>query len=233
MGLSFNYKTKELYIADAYYGLVKVPYDGGAATQLVSNVLGNPFGFLAGADVDPNTGIVYFTEASYYHKIRDLRNLLNSRDIFSGSLFRYNPTTKVTTLLLRNLAMATGVAVSSNGSFVLVSEYKANRIRRFWLTGPNAYTSDIFLWLPGRPDNIKRTSKNEFWVAVNYPFGSPPPPVPPVLPLGLRINEQGLILEAVPLVEGFGTGSVSEVHEAEGKLYATSLRDSYVNILTA
>ena len=70
MGLSFNYKTKELYIADAYYGLVKVSYNGGAATQLVSNVLGNPFGFLAGVHVDPNTGIVYFTEASYYHKIR-------------------------------------------------------------------------------------------------------------------------------------------------------------------
>jgi len=70
MGLSFNYKTKELYIADAYYGLVKVSYDGGDATQLVSNVLGNRFGFLAGVDVDPNTGIVYFTEASYYHKLR-------------------------------------------------------------------------------------------------------------------------------------------------------------------
>jgi strictosidine synthase len=70
MGLSFNYKTKELYIAHAYYGLVKVSYDGGAATQLVSNVLGSPFGFLAGVDVDPNTGIVYFTEAGSRYKIR-------------------------------------------------------------------------------------------------------------------------------------------------------------------
>jgi hypothetical protein len=50
---------------------VKVPFDGGAATQLVANgLLGNPFGFLAGVDVDPHTGIVYFTEASSRYKIR-------------------------------------------------------------------------------------------------------------------------------------------------------------------
>ncbi|PNX72211.1 strictosidine synthase 1-like protein [Trifolium pratense] len=231
MGLSFDYNTRELYIADAYYGLVKVPFDGGAATQLVANgMLGNPFGFLAGVDVDPQTGIVYFTEASSQYKIRDLDKLLNSTD-YSGNLFRYDPTTNKTTVLLSYLTVAAGVAVSNNGSFVLVSEYMANRIRRVWLTGPNAYTSEIFLHLPGRPDSIRRNSRNEFWVAVNYPFGSPPPPVPPVLPLGLRINEEGLILEAVPLVEEFSTESVSEIQEAEGKLYATSLRESYVNIL--
>lgn len=158
--------------------------------------------------------------------------MLNGTQDYSGRLFRYDPTTNETTLLLSDLAVAAGVAVSNNGSFVLVSEYMANRIKRFWLKGPNAYTSDIFLRLPGRPDNIKRNSANEFWVAVNYPFGSPPPPIPPVLPLGLRVNEQGLIIQAVPLVEEFSTESVSEVQESEGKLYATSLHESYANILT-
>jgi len=162
---------------------------------------------------------------------RDLHKLLRRKE-HTGSLFRHDPSTNETTLLLSNLTEAFGVAVSNDGSFVLVSEYNANRIRRFWLTGPNAYTSDIFLRLPGRPDNIRRNSMNEFWVAVNYPFGSSPPPVPPVLPLGLRVNEEGLILESVPLVEEFGTGSVSEVQESEGRLYATSLRESYASILT-
>lgn len=162
---------------------------------------------------------------------RDLQQLLNSTDC-SGKLFRYDPATNETTTLLSDLSVATGVAVSNNGSFVLVSEYLANRIQRFWLTGPKENTSDIFLELPGRPDNIKRTSGNEFWVAMNYPFGSPPPPIPPVLPLGLRVNEEGVIIQAVPLVEEFGTESVSEVQESEGKLYATSLHVSYANILT-
>lgn len=161
---------------------------------------------------------------------RDLQKLLRRKD-HTGSLFRYDPSTNETTLLLSNLTEAFGVAVSNDGSFVLVSEYKANRIRRFWLTGPNAYTSDIFLRLPGRPDNIRRNSRNEFWVAVNYPFASSPPPVPPVLPLGLRVDAEGLIIESVPLVEAFSTESVSEVQESEGRLYATSLSDNYATIL--
>lgn len=70
LGLSFYYKTGELFIADAYLGLVKVPFYGGAATQLVAHAQGNPFGFLAGVDVDPQTGIVYFSEASSDFKLR-------------------------------------------------------------------------------------------------------------------------------------------------------------------
>ncbi|KAJ1428131.1 Strictosidine synthase, conserved region [Sesbania bispinosa] len=230
LGLSFNHNSGDLYIADAYFGLVKVPSDGGAATQLVADDQGIPFGFLAGLDVDPGTGIVYFTEASSNFKIRDLHDLLNSTD-HSGNLFRYDPSTEETTLLIHDLAVAAGVAVSNNGSFVLVSEHMANRIQRFWLTGPKANTADIFLELPGRPVNIKRNSMNEFWVAMNYPYGSPPPPIPPVLPLGLRVNEEGAVLQTLTLVEVFGTESVSEVQESDGKLYCSSLQVSYANVL--
>lgn len=71
LGLSFYYQTGELFIADAYLGLVKVPYYGGAATQLVAHAQGsNPFGFLSGVDVEPDTGTVYFTEASSGFKLR-------------------------------------------------------------------------------------------------------------------------------------------------------------------
>lgn len=158
--------------------------------------------------------------------------MLKSTDC-SGSLYKYDPTTNQTSVLLSNLAVAAGVAVSNNGSFVLVSESKAHRIQRFWLTGTKANTSEIFLQLPGRPENIKRNSQNEFWVAMNYNFGSPPPPRPPVLPLGLRVNELGKILEVVPLVEEFGTESVSEIQEFNGTLYASSLHVSYTNIFKA
>ncbi|KAG4390043.1 hypothetical protein GLYMA_06G208000v4 [Glycine max] len=231
LGLSFYYQTGELFIADAYLGLVKVPYYGGAATQLVAHAQGsNPFGFLSGVDVEPDTGTVYFTEASSGFKLRDIRELLKNTDDYSGNLYKYDPSTNQTSLLLSNLAVAAGVAVSGNGSFVLVSECNAHRIRRFWLAGPKANTSEVFLQLPGRPENIKRNSKNEFWVAMNYPFGTPPPPRPPVLPLGLRVNEDGEVLEAVPLVDEFGTESVSEIQEFNGTLYASSLHVSYANI---
>lgn len=70
LGLSFCYQTGELFIADAYLGLVKVPFYGGAATQLVADAQGNAFGFLAGVDVDPENGTVYFSEASSGFKLR-------------------------------------------------------------------------------------------------------------------------------------------------------------------
>ncbi|KAL3024755.1 hypothetical protein AAZX31_04G143100 [Glycine max] len=212
LGLSFYYQTGELFIADAYLGPVKVPYYGGTATQLVADAQGNPFW-------------ISFQEASSSFKLRDLHELLKNTD-YSGNLYKYDPTTDQTSLLLSNLA----VAVSDNGSFVLVSELNSHRIRRFWLAGPKANIS-VLLQIPGRPENIKRNSKNEFWVAMNYPFGSPQPPKPPVLPSRTQSQRGWLkVLEAVPLVDEFGTESVSEIQEFNGTLYASSLHVSYAII---
>ena len=70
-------------------------------------------------------------------------------------------------MLLRNLSRAVGLAVSPDGSFLLVSEAIGNRIRRYWLTGPKANTAEIFLSNINvvRPQNIKRTPSGGFWIA--------------------------------------------------------------------
>ena len=70
LGLSFDSRTGNLYIADAYFGLMRVCSKGGTATQLVSNVQGRPLRFTYALDIDPNTGVVYFTEASSNFRIR-------------------------------------------------------------------------------------------------------------------------------------------------------------------
>jgi len=62
--LSFNHQTGDLYVADAYYGLVKVRPDGANVTQLVGPEQANSTKFADGLDVDSDTGVVYFTEAS-------------------------------------------------------------------------------------------------------------------------------------------------------------------------
>ncbi|XP_028753725.1 protein STRICTOSIDINE SYNTHASE-LIKE 11-like [Neltuma alba] len=229
LGLAFNYQTSELYIADAYFGLMKVPSSGGSPTQVVSCVEGKSFRFLAGLDIDPQTGVVYFTEASTTYQIRDLPTLLRSGDN-SGSLVKFDPCTMETSVLLRDLAVPSGVAVSKDGSYVLVSEFMANRVQRFWLEGDKQNTSEIFLQLPGKPDNIKRNSAGDFWVAVNNQVGSPPPSRPPVLPLAVRVDGNGFVLQEVALVEEYGTEMVSEVQEFNGKLYSASLDVSYVNV---
>ena len=64
LGLGFNHQTGELYATDGYYGLVKVGPNGGKATQFVGPAQSKSTVFANGLDVDPNTGIVYFTIAS-------------------------------------------------------------------------------------------------------------------------------------------------------------------------
>ncbi|KAF7838581.1 protein STRICTOSIDINE SYNTHASE-LIKE 12 [Senna tora] len=233
LGIGFSKQTGELYIADAYHGLVKVPPNGGPAIQLVQAVQGHHFQFLDALDVDPTTGIVYFTEASSRFQFKDVETLLTSGDN-SGSLLSYDPRTRETRVLMRGLAVAAGVAVSRDSSFVLVSEYMASRIQRFWLRGPRENRSEIFMQfvVGSRPDNIKRNSAGEFWISVNTPLGPPSPPRTPYLPLGVRVNEGALTLQVVTLAQVYGNEPASEVQEVNGALYTGSLFATYASNLS-
>lgn len=68
--MGFNHQTGDLYVADAYFGLVKVGPNGGPPTQLVGAIQDSPLKFTAALDVDPDTGVIYFTEASANFQIR-------------------------------------------------------------------------------------------------------------------------------------------------------------------
>ncbi|CAJ2662648.1 unnamed protein product [Trifolium pratense] len=181
LGLGFNHQTGDLYVADAYFGLVKIGPYGGNVTQLVGPAQGNSNRFTDGLDVVPYTGVVYFTEASANFQLKDFETPVNSVDK-SGSLLKYDPSTNETTVLLSNLAVPSGVAVSRDGSFLLVSEYLANIIQRVWRKGPNANSSELFMLLAGRPDNIKRNSIGDFWISVNSFIGSPRSPRRAIFP---------------------------------------------------
>ncbi|KAK7333310.1 hypothetical protein VNO80_30077 [Phaseolus coccineus] len=237
LGLRFNHQTNVLYVADAYFGLVKIGPNGGApiqsfqAFQPQEHSDNSTLEFLDGIDIDVDTGIVYFTQASTNFHFKDGQALENSRDK-SGSLFSLDPKTNQTRVLMRGLALASGVAVSRDGTYVLVSEYLANRIQRFWLKGPRANSSEIFLQLTGRPDNIRRNPRGQFWVAVNGVLGPNPPSRPTILPGGVRIGPNGVVLQIMSLGREFGSEGVSEVHEHNGTLYSGSLRASYVSIST-
>ncbi|XP_050238081.1 protein STRICTOSIDINE SYNTHASE-LIKE 12-like [Mercurialis annua] len=226
LGIAFYYRTGELYIADANNGLFVVGPNGGQATRLLNSVQGVPLKFLAGLDVDQTTGNVFFTEASSAFQLKDIVGLVQSRDN-TGSLFMYDPRTKRATVLLRNLAAAAGTAVSRDGSFVLVSEFLANRIQKYWLRGPRANTAQILRSFRGKPDNIKRNANGQFWVAVSVLRDPPPPPKPRMLPLGYRINENGMVLQVVSFRGPYETEAISEVQEMNGTLYAGSLHVNF------
>lgn len=64
LGLRFNEKTGDLFIADAYLGLLVVGPNGGLANSVATEVEGVPLGFTNGLDIDQQTGVVYFTCSS-------------------------------------------------------------------------------------------------------------------------------------------------------------------------
>lgn len=64
LGLKFNPATCDLYIADAYFGLLMVGPHGGAAKTLAASAEGVPFAFTNALDIDNKAGVVYFTDSS-------------------------------------------------------------------------------------------------------------------------------------------------------------------------
>ncbi|MCD7468662.1 hypothetical protein HAX54_007054 [Datura stramonium] len=159
-GLGFYYKTGDLYITDAYYGLVVVRR-GGLVTQRVTSFDGRRFAFLDALDIDQKNGVVYFADSGAIFKTGNRTRIIESRDT-SGRLFKYDIGTKQVTLLLSGLSGPVGVALSKDSSYVLITEYIAQRIRRFWLKDAKANSSDVFTNVDRTPANIKTTVLGDF-----------------------------------------------------------------------
>lgn len=69
LGLRFHPETGDLYVADAYFGLMRVGGNGGQAEVLVDSAEGLPFKFTNDLDFGEN-GDVYFTDSSYKYQRR-------------------------------------------------------------------------------------------------------------------------------------------------------------------
>lgn len=146
----------------------------------------------------------------------------------TGRLLKYNPSTKQVTVLLKGLAGAAGVAVSSNGAYVLITEFLAKRVRKLWLSGPKANTSEVVVTLKGRPDKIRRINSRFFWVAINVRNSMDTPNVPKAV----RINGDGKILETLSLVNYLGRNTtVSEFNERDSRYYLGSLQADFLGVL--
>lgn len=163
LGLAFDGRGN-LIVADAYKGLLSVSPQGKVRV-LTDSYNGKPLGLVHDVDV-ADDGMIYFSDASNAFDLDHYRlDLLSGKP--HGRLFSYNPATGQTRQLLNKLYFANGVAVSRNGDYVLVVESWRYRIRRYWLKGPRAGTSDIFASdLPGFPDGMSSNDRGLFWVAL-------------------------------------------------------------------
>jgi len=166
LGLIFD-STGNLIVADAIKGLLSIARDGSVSV-LATSADGVAFGCTNDLDVAAD-GTIYFTDASNKFPLTNYKaDLMEHRG--NGRFMAYDPKTKSTRTLLRDLTFANGVAVSSDQSFVLAVETAAYRIHRVWLTGPKSGQSDVFIDnLPGFPDGITSNGKGKFWLAVVTP----------------------------------------------------------------
>lgn len=130
MGIKFNRVTCDLYIADAYFGLMVV----GSAQR--NNLLFSwiSFCFTNALGIDTTTGAVYLIDSSMYFQRRQYSMLIDSGDR-SGRLLRYDTCSKVLTVLQRGLAFPNGVTLNKDKSFLPVAESNSMKILKFWIQG--------------------------------------------------------------------------------------------------
>jgi sugar lactone lactonase YvrE len=166
LGLVFD-PSGNLIVADAIKGLLSIGRDG-SLTVLTTEADGVPFACTNDLDVAADETI-YFTDASNKFPLTNYKaDLLEHRG--NGRLMAYNPRTKATRTLLKDLCFANGVAVSPDQSFLLVVETGAYRVHRVWLAGPKRGQSEVFIDnLPGFPDGISSNGRDKFWLALVTP----------------------------------------------------------------
>ncbi|XXG55056.1 hypothetical protein AAC387_Pa03g2789 [Persea americana] len=257
LGLRFHEKTGELYIADAYFGLCVVGREGGQAMPVATKAQGMPFGFTNALDIDRESGVIYFSDSSIRFQRREFMSAIISGDN-TGRIMKYDPQSKQTTVLLDGLSFPNGVALSKDGSFLLIAETTSCRILRLWLQTSKAGTSDVLAHLPGFPDNIKRNPRGDFWVALHSKRGNFLNWLLSISwlrkvshrllgllnfskihtyfvrlggndGLALRLNEEGEVLE---VLDGGAKiiRPITEVEERDGRLWIGSLDKPFVGV---
>lgn len=196
-------------------------------------------------------GTIYFSDSSYKYPIS-----VYKEDLFehrpNGRLLAFDPRTRETRVVLDGVHFANGVAVSTDQSFVVVSETGKYRVLRVWLKGERAGQSEIFIDnLPGFPDNISTNGRDGFWLALVTPRNRlldallPRPflrkvvlrlpqfmqPAPKRYAFVLGLDQNGRITHNLQDPSGKSFALVSSVLEHQGKLYLGSIGEEAVGRL--
>lgn len=156
-----------LWVADSLRGLVAVDPSGHSSVRLKA-VEGLALGYADDVDVAPD-GRVYLSDASTRFSPEQLHlEPLEARPW--GRLIEFEPESGRARVLLDDLYFANGVALSEDGSFVVVAETFRYRVRRYWLRGPRKGENEVFVDnLPGFPDGVSSDGRGGFWLALFSP----------------------------------------------------------------
>lgn len=248
VGLKFD-AAGNLIVAHHPKGLLSVDQNGNT-TVLTNSADGTPFGFTDDLDI-ASDGKIYFSDATT--KFTGLNgNLSWEYEIMEakpyGRLIVYDPETKQTQVLLRDLYFANGVSLSKEEDFVTVLETYRFRVVRYWLKGDKKGSWDYLNEnLPGYPDGLMQNGRGEFWIAIPTPrnaiadfFQSKPflKNIITLLPKGwwarpeeyglvVKMDENGLITESLHDPTG-KLSFITNAVERDGYLYLATLKGDWI-----
>ncbi|KQJ86547.1 protein STRICTOSIDINE SYNTHASE-LIKE 3 [Brachypodium distachyon] len=227
LGLRFHLRSGNLYIADAYKGLMRVGPGGGEATVLVNEVEDVPLRFTNGVDIDQVTGEVYLTDSSMNYQ-RSQHEMVTRTGDSTGRLMRYNPQTGKVVVLQAGITYPNGLAISADRTHLVISSTGPCKLLRYWIKGPKAGTIEVLVDLPGYPDNVRPDGRGGYWVALHREKNELPFGVDSHL-LAVRIGADGMILEEM---KGPKSVRPTEIMERKaGRLFMGSVELPYVSVV--
>ncbi|KAK9990028.1 hypothetical protein SO802_025013 [Lithocarpus litseifolius] len=163
LGIVFGHNN-ELIVADPEKGLLNVTADG-VVELLTDEADGQKFKITDAVDIAHN-GIIYFTDASYkYGLSKFIWDFLEGKP--HGRLLSYDPATKTTKVLVRDLYFVNGVVVTPDQNYVIFCETPLRRCRKYHIQGKEKGRVEKFIeHLPGMPDNILYDGDGQYWIGL-------------------------------------------------------------------
>jgi len=164
----------DLIVANAISGIQRID-QSGIVTVLLDTIDGETLVNANNLGIGPE-GVIYFTQSS--------TKFISSASVGSyeaslldimehgghGNVYALDPDSGEVHRLITGLNYANGVAVSEDGSFLLIAETGHYRVLKYWLRGDLKGTTEVLIDnLPGFPDNIKSGLNGRFWIGIAAP----------------------------------------------------------------
>ncbi len=174
LGLQFA-PNGNLIIADAHKGLLSMD-EAGKITVLTNKADdGSPLLYTDEMGIAKD-GRIYFSDASTKFGAKASGSTLAGSLLElmehgkTGRILVYNPADQTTKTLLDNLSFPNGVAMCPDDACFLFAETGTYEIKRHWLQGPHAGTTDVIIDnLPGFPDNLNKGQNGRYWIGLTSP----------------------------------------------------------------
>ncbi|EFJ08571.1 hypothetical protein SELMODRAFT_428783 [Selaginella moellendorffii] len=134
-------------------------YAANAALQRVEKI---GVGFFSGAE-----DLAVDQEGRIYSVPNSMSLIAGLESRPNGRILKFDPSSRTTSVLLKDLYFPNGVALSRDENYLVFCETSKARCRKYWLRGEKMGSIENFLDnLPAFPDNIHINADGNFWIAL-------------------------------------------------------------------